>query len=396
MAESIFAGMTGWLDGWLAEHGPLAVLRAIFYALGWIGQHTLGGMVASSNTMDVLTRLQPGLSVEDPTALAVSAAARGLFGGIIGVACVALGFTVLVSFGGVDGKEAATFLPRIGIAAVMLSLLPNFLGGALALANGLADTLTRNAASLVGVANANLNPEEAGGAMAAIAFMAAVLFVGRIVMHAMLALVAMTGPLAVAAFVYGPWSQWFWRWLTTLFVVCGGAVLQSLLMAAGASMFTRAVASTSNADERSLVAGSVAVATMAVAVGAPALLGGSIFAGSVIGHMRRALRATHMRDKLRAPAGTPAATSAVSGAVPPPPAASSPAATTSPSGSSGGSGGTSGGGFPPQGVTDAEFVPRPAPLAPEAVYEQVPSLPGGTAGLPDSRSPRAPRNYLSE
>jgi hypothetical protein len=224
-AGTIFAQAGTWIEEWLKGKGLLVLLQAFLSAVGWIGQRLLGGLVDADGATGLLTRLDLDLTLGNPTVRDVWHAARGLFNVIVGAGAVAVGFLVLLRFGGVVAAEVGELLPRAapGFLLVNGSLdLLRFLGtvandGAAYLVGGRADDFGRMALE-------QLPPSEAGATLLVVAVMAGLLFIQRLLMHGVLDLLAMTAPLAFAAWVVPMWSGWFWRW---------ASLLGSLLVGAG-------------------------------------------------------------------------------------------------------------------------------------------------------------------
>jgi hypothetical protein len=131
-----------------------------------------------------------------------------------------------------------------------------------------------------------LPPSEAGATLLVVAVMAGLLFVQRLLMHGVLDLLAMTAPLAFAAWVVPMWSAWFWRWASLLGSLLVGAVLQAMLLAAGTGMLTWAVTGGWGTDGTRLVSGAVAAAVLLLAVLAPGLVGAGLVGGTLYGLAR--------------------------------------------------------------------------------------------------------------
>jgi hypothetical protein len=133
--------------------------------------------------------------------------------------------------------------------------------------------------------------------------MTALLFVQRLMLHGVLDLLAMVAPLAFACWVIPSWSAWFWRWANLLGAVLAGAVFQTMLLAAGSGMLARAIARSGEggADAQRLIAGAIAVALLALTIGAPAMVGMGAVGGTTLGIVRRLTRGRPMRDKVRPP-----------------------------------------------------------------------------------------------
>jgi hypothetical protein len=119
----------------------------------------------------------------------------------------------------------------------------------------------------------------------------------RLLMHGVLDLLAMTAPLAFAAWVIPMWAQWFWRWASLLGSLLVGAVLQAMLLAAGTGMLTWAVTGGWGTDGTRLVSGAVAAAVLLLAVLAPGLVGLGLVGGTMYGVARGLAR------RLPGPAG---------------------------------------------------------------------------------------------
>jgi len=300
-----------WVEQWLADAGPMLVTRAVLHGLGILGQTLLGGLSdsAAAQGNDMLTRLNPALTLEDPTVRQVQDTARVVYNGLVGAGLVAVGFLVLMSFGSVRGGEVALLLPRLAAGAILVNGATDILAFLTRLANESGQFLSGGAAgsSLSRLAAHDAPPQEAGGALLVVAVMAALLLVQRIVMHGVLDVLAMTAPLALAAWVIPWWTQWFWRWASLLCALLVGSVLQTLLLTAGASMVGRAIAATEEGDAQRFIAGAVAVGVLLLTMAAPAMVGLGMVGGSLAGLTRRLTRAVPMRPKRRAPLpGAPA------------------------------------------------------------------------------------------
>jgi hypothetical protein len=297
-ATAIFDRAGTWVEEWLKGKGLLVLLQAFLSGVGWLGQRLLGGLVDAHGATGLLTRLDLDLTLGNPTVLDVWRAARGLFDVVVGAGAVALGFLVLLRFGGVVAAEVAELLPRaaLGLLLVNGSLdLLRFLG---TVANDAAAYLVGGRADDFGrVALEQLPPSEAGATLLVVAVMAGLLFVQRLLMHGVLALLAMTAPLAFAAWVVPLWARWFWRWASLLGSLLVGAVLQAMLLAAGTGMLTWAVTGGWGTDGTRLVSGAVAAAVLLLAVLAPGLVGLGLVGGTVYGTARGLAR------RLPGPAG---------------------------------------------------------------------------------------------
>jgi hypothetical protein len=297
-AGAIFAQAGTWIEEWLKGKGLLVLLQAFLSAVGWIGQRLLGGLVDADGATGLLTRLDLDLTLGNPTVRDVWHAARGLFNVIVGAGAVAVGFLVLLRFGGVVAAEVGELLPRaaLGFLLVNGSLdLLRFLGtvandGAAYLVGGRADDFGRMALE-------QLPPSEAGATLLVVAVMAGLLFIQRLLMHGVLDLLAMTAPLAFAAWVVPMWSGWFWRWASLLGSLLVGAVLQAMLLAAGTGMLTWAVTGGWGTDGTRLLSGAVAAAVLLLAVLAPGLVGAGLVGGTMYGAARGLAR------RLPGPAG---------------------------------------------------------------------------------------------
>src|SRR5215211_6556148 len=57
-----------WMEQWLADAGPMLVTRAVLHGLGILGQTLLSGLSdsAAAQGNDMLTRLNPAFTLEDP------------------------------------------------------------------------------------------------------------------------------------------------------------------------------------------------------------------------------------------------------------------------------------------------------------------------------------------
>ena len=193
-----------WVEQWLADAGPMLVTRAVLHGLGILGQTLLGGLSNSATAQgnDLLTRLNPALTLEDPTVRQVQDTARVVYNGLVGAGLVA------------RRLPRPGELRRASAAARWPCCCPGWATGAI-LVNGATDILaflTRLAndpgqflsgappwSLLSRLAAHDAPPHEAGGALLVVAVMAALLLVQRIVMHGVLDVLAMTAPLALAA-----------------------------------------------------------------------------------------------------------------------------------------------------------------------------------------------------
>jgi hypothetical protein len=301
-------GLGDWLENWLATGGPAVLTRAFLSGLGWLGQRLLGGLgaAATGQGLDVVGQLPPDLTLDDPTVRGVWDAARGLFNGAVGAGLVATGFLVLLRVGGVNAREVGELLPRLGIGVVLVNGSLEWLRALVGLANATGAHLTRGAGGgFARLLAPDLPPAEAGGVLLVVAVMAGLLVVQRILMLAVLDLLAMTAPLALAAWVVPAWSSWFWRWANLLGALLVGSVLQTLLLTAGAGMLARAVQQTEGGDAMHLAAGGVAVGVLLLTAGAPALVGLGVVGGTVSALARHLARRQHLRPVPPQPGRTP-------------------------------------------------------------------------------------------
>jgi hypothetical protein len=377
VAGAIFAQAGDWLEQWLKGKGLLVLLEVFLSALGWLGQRLFGGMHASGAT-DLLTALNLELTLDNPTVRHANEAARGLFNAVVGAGVVAAGFAVLLRFGGVVASEVGELLPRIALGALLVNASLDVVRGGATVSNGVAAYLAGAEAGAFGQrALAQLPADEAGATLLVVGVMAALLLLQRLMMHAVLDLLAMTAPLAFAAWVIPMWSRWFWRWASLLVALLVGGVLQALLLAAGAGMLAWAASGGWGTDGTRLLSGAVAAAVLLLAVVAPALVGVGLVGGVAT--------AAHWRTARGG--GTPATPTAT-----PPLPSGSPSAPARDVGSV-------------EDVEDAAWTPRPGRLAPREgggrseapilVYEpiSVRTLPPRAAGAVPALPPP---NYLRD
>ena len=391
VAGALVAQFDAWLAQWLGGSAPAVVLRAFLHGLGLLGQRALSGLADANAASGMAVRLDPDITLGDETVRRVWGNARTVFNGLVGVGVVATGFAVLLRFGGVNAMEVGQLLPRVLLGAVLVN-------GSLEGLRGLLDASNGANAFLVGSgaqdfsrgAVEQLPPGEAGGLLVLIAAMAVLLFVQRFLLHAVLVVLAMSAPLALACWVIPMWAQWFWRWLTVLVGVVVVSAFQVMLMAAGAGMLSRVVARSDDLDTQRLLTGGVALGVLALATGVPGLLGLGLVGGTTLGLARRGVAAAaNWTTATKAPptAVAPAATAAGG-------SASAPTASASPLGAAGG-------GPAVDDVTDAEFVPRAGGLAqrggaaPIVVYQPIRSVPTAALAAAD-RPALAPPDYLKE
>lgn len=300
--ESLFEGLGIWIEDYLGNAGPLVIVRAFLTGLGWMGQQLIRGISESSRVqgVDLLTQLSPEVTLDDPTVRRVADTAKGLFNGIIGAGLVFMAFTVLLSFGGVRGAEVAQLLPRIALGAVGINMVNDVLRAGMNLSNGIGMHLGgQGAGSFTGLVAGQINPADSGGMVLAMGIMAALLFVQRIIMHGLIDLLAMVAPLAIAAWVVPQWSQWFWKWTGMVRAVLIGGALQTMALAAGASMLARAVSVTGDGGAREMLMGAISVGFMGLAIGLPSMVGMGLVGGSLIGYAMRVTRNVNLRSKSR-------------------------------------------------------------------------------------------------
>ena len=350
MAGAIFAQAGDWLEQWLKGKGLLVLLEVFLSALGWLGQRLFGGMHASGAN-DLLTALNLELTLDNPTVRHANAAARGLFNALVGAGVVAAGFAVLLRFGGVVASEVGELLPRIALGALLVNASLDVVRGGATVSNGVAAYLAGGEAGAFGQrALAQLPADEAGATLLVVGVMAALLLLQRLMMHGVLDLLAMTAPLAFAAWVIPMWSRWFWRWASLLVALLVGGVLQALLLAAGAGMLAWAASGGWGTDGTRLLSGAVAAAVLLLAVVAPALVGFGLVGGTTVGLLRRGVAtAAHWRTARGAtPACTPRGPARRAGRPAPRPPPGAPAQDVGPVGD----------------VEDAAWTPRPGGLAP--------------------------------
>jgi hypothetical protein len=287
LARQVGAQVWAGFDLWLGESGAAKALRFGLKLLGLLGQKLLGGLTGAEARVDVLTRLDADATLGDPTVRAVWSNARLAFDALVGAGVVVAGFAVLVRLGGVNAAEVGQLLPRALLGTVLVNASLEGLRYLVDASNALGAFLVGGGARDFGrTALEQLPPEEAGGLLLLVGVMALLLFVQRFVMHAVLAVLAMSAPLALAAWVIPMWAQWFWRWFSVLLGLLVAAAFQVMLLAAGSGMLARFLAHTDDLDARRMVAGGVAVGVLGLAC-APGLVGFGLAGGTTLAMVRR-------------------------------------------------------------------------------------------------------------
>jgi hypothetical protein len=394
LARQVGAQVWAGFDLWLGQSAPAKVLRFGLHLLGLLGQRVLGGLTSAQAQTNVLTRLDADATLGDPTVGAVWHNARLVFDGLVGVGLVVAGFAVLLRFGGVNAAEVGQLLPRVLLGAALVNTSLDALRFLVEAANGVNAFLVGSGArDFNRSAVEQLPPDEAGGLLLVVGAMALLLFVQRFLMHAVLVVLAMSSPLALACWVIPMWAAWFWRWFTILVGLLVAAAFQVMLLAAGSGMLARFLAHTDDLDSRRLVAGGVAVGVLSLAC-APGLVGFGLAGGTTLGLARRgvALAANWKMATKERPAGTGATTPPAGGLAPPGPGqGAAPVAGVS----VGGAGAGGAGGLAPAGQQGSQGGGQP----PIVIYQPIGSLPASAWGASRSSPGRPalpPPDYLQE
>jgi hypothetical protein len=297
VTDGVVAGIRQSLETWLQNSGVVTLIRSFFAGLGTMALSYLSQTEGVGSGCDIMNQLSADCVLQNEVVSGVMTRSAQLFNVLVGTGLVFLGFNVLWQFGGEAGRELGMLFPRLVIALFAVNQAADLLRWVSAAAREAGHFLAGGNQSLAGVFRDNLSPEEAGGTLVLLVGITALLVIQRIMMHGLLAVLAMSACLAFAAGVIPAWQQWFWRWATLLTGLVVGAYVQTLLMHAGASMLSRAIADSSDGS-RAATAGLWGMATIATAISAPALVGGGVsFGGSAYGLIRRATRPVRLRAK---------------------------------------------------------------------------------------------------
>lgn len=289
--QSFAKGMQLWFDDWMRRSGVSLVLKGLFGAIGLMAKGYLAslGNASRAGGYDIMTQLSPAGTIDDPTVQQIVGRTRDVFNGIVGAGIIAVGFLCLFNFGGVQGKEIGLLVPRLFIGTVLVNNSMTILRWLAEGANQIGVYLGGGSGDLSGTINRELSAEQSGATLVVLAGIMGLLALQRIVEHGILSALAITANLALAAWVIPMWAKWFGRWATLLGGLVLGATFQTLLMSAGSSMLSRAIAQ-SDEGSKAAVAGMFAGGVLLTAITAPALVGGVAVGGTLMGAASRFLR----------------------------------------------------------------------------------------------------------
>lgn len=303
VAGAIFEQLNQWIQTWATTSGPLSVpvtiLRGFMRGLGWMGRNMMSGLAESQGgDLNMIGQFSIPMTLEDPTVQNILGLNRRAVAALVGVGATVLGMLLITRSGNVTLQDAALFIPRLGIGAILVSQVSNILRGVLTLSNSLSSAFIADSWQQINQHASQVSDEEAGGIILAMAVAAAFLVTMRIAMHGILDLVIMVAPLAFAVWMVPMWSHWFWKWAQMLGALAVVNVFQVMLIAATAGMLGRAASGAG--ENRDLVTGVIAVSLMATSGIIPALAGLTIGGIAVGGAIRHAARPVTLRPKSRA------------------------------------------------------------------------------------------------
>lgn len=303
VAGAIFEQLNQWIQTWATTSGPLSVpvtiLRGFMRGLGWMGRNAMTGLAESQGgDLNMIGQFSLPMTLEDPTVQNILNLNRGAVAGIVGVGATVLGMLLITRSGNITLQDAALFVPRLGIGAILVSQTSSVLRGVLTLSNALSSAFLQDSWQQINQHANAVSDEEAGGIILAMAVAAAFLVTMRIAMHGILDLVIMVAPLAFAVWMVPMWSHWFWKWASVLGGLAAVNVFQVMLIAATAGMLGRAAAGAG--ENRDLVTGVIAVSLMGTSAIIPAMAGLTIGGIAVGGAIKNAARPMTLRQKSRA------------------------------------------------------------------------------------------------
>jgi hypothetical protein len=300
LGQTVASGVVAGLGDWLEHTGLIVIGRGILQGVGWLGRRVLDGVAASANAngLNVITQISTPITVDQPDVIALWQLFRGLALAGLSVVLVVAGYAAAVRIGGVTLEETAVILPRVVVAAFLATVSLDALRWLVDGANVLCAGLAGAAGTLLGDVGQQVQSDQAAGALLLVyAIVAALVLVQRLFLHALLAVLVVTAPLAAVCWAYGPWSGWFTRWSGLLAAVVAGSIVQALALRLGSSMLARMVSTQgSSQDAQTWMAGGVGLATLSLALAAPSLVGAGVVHRSL--GMGRALALSRMAGGL--------------------------------------------------------------------------------------------------